>query len=189
MKSQRKTLSGLLLIALIAISCDDIVRSNLVMIDTVSLFTYSIDTADNNYSETERVNLQSVIDDIDSSVEDVSFFNITMRVSNIYDSSPETSFSGQLSVSQAGSNQSQAIVTFNNIKFEDFFTERSIFSDDIEGVSVVSDGISTLADFYNRRPVPLVDFTVEGTVNSAGGEERVVFDLEVRVYVQVATDP
>jgi len=122
-------------------------------------------------------------------VEDVSFFNITMLVSDIYDSSPETSFSGQLTARQSGTNQSQAIVNFNNIKFEDFFTEQSIFSDDIEGISVVSDGISTLVDYYNQKPAPVVDFTVAGTVNRAGGEDRVAFDFEVRLYVQVATDP
>ena len=189
MNNKRKFLLGLLTTLLFTAACDDMIRDNLVMLDAVTTFVYSIDTGDNNYSETERVNLQSVIDDIDGDVEDVSFYNITMCVSNIYDSSPETSFSGQLTARQSGTSHNQPLVNFTNIKFEDFFTERSIFSDDIAGISVVSEGISTLVNYYQQKPAPVVEFTVSGTVNRAGGEERVVFDFEVRLYTQVATDP
>lgn len=189
MKNQRKPLFGLFAIFIFIAGCDDMIRDNLVMLDTVNSFVYSINTYDNSYSETERINLQSVIDNIDGDVEDISFYNITMFLSNIYDSSPQTSFSGQLMARQSGTNQNHALVNFSNIKFEDFFTERSIFSTDLPGISVVPEGISTLVDYFNQKPAPVVDLTVSGTVSRAGGEENVKFDFEVRLYTQVATDP
>jgi hypothetical protein len=188
MKNKRNYLFGLLATVFFTAACDDMLRDNLVILDAVTTFVYTIDTGDNNYSETETVNLQSIIDDIDGNVEDVSFYNITMRVSNIYDSSPETSFSGQLTARQTGTTQSQPLINFTDIKFEDFFTERSIFSDDIPGISVASGGISTLTNFYLQTPAPVVDFTVSGTINRAGGEDRVAFDFEVRLYTQIASD-
>ncbi len=187
MNKTRKFLFALLATGFFTAACEDVLRDNLVIIDTVTSFVYNIDTADTNFSETESVNLQRVIDDVDGDVEDVSFFNITMRVIEIYNSSPETSFTGQITVRQSGAGQSQPLVNVTDVKLEDFFTERSIFSDEISGISVVSDGISALNDFYQQTPMPVVDFTVAGTINRAGGEERVTFDLEVRLYTQVST--
>jgi len=187
MNKTRKILFALLATGFFTAACEDALRDNLVMIDTVTSFVYNIDTGETNFSETERVNLQSVIDDVDGDVEDVSFFNITMRVIDIYDSSPETSFTGQITVRQSGASQSEPLVNIINIKLEDFFTERSIFSDEISGISVVSEGISALRDFYQQTPMPVVDFTIAGTINRAGDEERVTFDFEVRLYTQVAT--
>lgn len=169
--------------------CDDMLRDNLVIVDSVSSFEYSVDSRDVNYSETERLNLQSVIDDIDGDVEEVTFYNITMFVKNFYDSSPQTAISGQLSVSPVGSAQSEPLVNFNNITFEDFASERSIFSGELPGITVVPGAIQTLLNYYRQRPAPVVDFTVSGTINRAGNEDNVKFDFVVKLYTQMAADP
>lgn len=169
--------------------CDDMLRDNLLIVDSVSTFEYAIDTRDVNYTETERINLQSVIDDIDGDVEEVSFYNITMYVKNIYDSSPQTAISGQLRARAAGASQSEPLVNFTNISFEDFFTETSIFSGELPGITVASGGIQTLLNYYQQKPAPVVDFTVSGTINRAGNEDNVKFDFVVKLYSQMATDP
>ena len=189
MKRRTSLVSMILLLIITLPGCDDLLRDNLVILDTVTRLDYKISTRDMNFSENERVNLQSVIDDIDGDVKEVKFFNITMFVSDIYNSSPETSFSGQLTSRISGTSQSHTLVTFSNIKFEDFFQEVSIFSDDVPGLSVVPNGIDGLLGYFNRTPAPVVNFTVSGTINRAGGEERVEFDFVVRLHTQVETDP
>jgi hypothetical protein len=169
--------------------CDDMLRDNLLIVDSVSTFEYAIDTREVNYSETERVNLQSVIDEIDGDVEDVTFYNITMFVKNIYESSPQTSISGQLRVRPAGASQSEPLVNFTNITFEDFATERSIFGGELPGITVVPGAIQTLLNYYQQKPAPVVDFTVSGSINRAGNEQNVKFDFAVKLYTQMATDP
>ena len=189
MKNKRKFFLSLLAFLFFTTTCDELVRDNFVMLDGVTSFKYSIDTGDDAYNESRNVDLQSVIDDVDGDVDDISFYNITMRVDNIYDSSPETSISGQLSARRSGSDISQPLVNFTDISFEDFFIERSIFSDEIQGISVVAEGIPVLVDFFEQKPAPTVEFNVAGTVNRAGGEDRVVFDFEVKLYTQFTTNP
>ncbi len=170
-------------------ACDDMLRDSLVVMDTVSTFEYDIDTREVNFSETQRVNLQSIINEIDGDVEDVSFYNITVFVNNIYDSSPQTSISGQLQVKVVGSSETNALVNFTNIQFEDFLTERSIFSDELPGISVPPGGIQTLLNYYQQKPAPVVDFIFSGTINRAGNEENVKFGFVVNLYTQMTTDP
>lgn len=190
-KMKNKLLPFLLLPCFMMISagCDDMLRDNLVILDTVTKLEYSVSTRDVTFSENERVNLQSVIDDIDGDVENVNFFNITVYVSNIYNSSPETSISGQLRSRISGTSQSYTLVNFTNITFEDFFRETSIFSDDLAGLSVDPNGVEGLLTYFNQKPAPVVNFTVSGTINRAGGEERVEFDFVVRLHTQMDTDP
>ncbi|TVQ03378.1 MAG: hypothetical protein EA359_09505 [Balneolaceae bacterium] len=189
MKSQITFLILIPLWLISAIGCDDMLRDNLLIIDSVSAFEYAIDSRDVTYSETERLNLQSVINDIDGDVEDVTFYNITMFVKNIYDSSPQTSISGQLRVRPAGASQSEPLVNFSNITFEDFAKERSIFSGELPGITVVPGAIQTLLNYYQQKPAPVVDFTVSGTISRAGNEDNVKFDFVVKLYTQMATDP
>jgi len=162
---------------------------NLVILDSVTSAKYSIDTGEVTFSESESVDLQDVIDDIDGDVENVDFFNITMFVSNIYNSSPQTSISGQLTARISGNSESHALVNFSNISFEDFLTERSIFSEELPGINYDQEGVQALIGYYNRKPAPVVNFTLNGTINRAGGEGNVKFDFEAKLYTQISTDP
>lgn len=170
-------------------ACDDMLSDNLVILDSVTTAKYSIDTGEVNYSESESVNLQSVIDDIDGDVENVDFFNITMFVTNIYNSSPQTSISGQLTSRISGSSETHTLVNFTDISFEEFLSERSVFSDELPGITHDPVGIQALINYYNRKPAPVVNFTISGTINRAGGEDNVKFDFVAKLYTQVSTDP
>ena len=189
MKNRTLNLIMISILSLSIAACDDMLSDNLVILDSVTTAKYSIDTGEVNYSESESVNLQSVIDDIDGDVENVDFFNVTMFVSNIYSSSPQTSISGQLTSRISGSSDSHVLVNFTNICFEEFLTERSIFSEDLQGISYDPDGIEALIDYYNRKPAPVVNFTLTGTINRAGGEGNVKFDFVAKLYTQISTDP
>lgn len=188
---KNRTLNFILIwiLGLSIVACDDMLSENLVIIDSVTSAKYSIDTGEVAFSESESVNLQSVIDDIDGDVENVDFFNITMFVSDIYNNSPQTSISGQLTSRVSGSSDAHPLVNFSDISFDEFLSERSIFSDELPGITYNPDGIQALIGYYNRKPAPVVNFTVNGTINRAGGEDNVKFDFVVKLYTQVSTDP
>jgi len=171
-----------------AFACDDIHRDNLIIVNSVYTFEYAIDTMNANYSKTKRINLQSVIDEIDGDVEEVSFYNITMFVKNIYDSSKETAISGQLKAQAVGASQNETLVIFKNIKFKDFIKVRSTFNDELPGITLASGGIQTLLNYFQQKPAPVVDFTVSGTISNADIEDNVKFDFVVKLYTQMAID-
>ena len=188
---KNKTLKFILIsiLGLSIVACDDMLSDNLVVLDSVTSANYSIDTGEVTFSENESVNLQSVIDDIDGDVKNVDFFNITMFVSNIYNSSPQTSITGELTSRISGSSDTRTLVNFTDISFDEFLSERSIFSDELPGITHNPDGIQALIGYYNRKPAPVVNFTVNGTINRAGGEDNVKFDFVVKLYTQISTDP
>lgn len=186
-----KTVTAAILLLLITIAggCDDMIRDNLLILEDVAEFNFTIDTGEANYSEMESVNLQSIIDDLDSDVEDVRFYNITLQVTNTYSTPISTGISGSLRVKASNENQYRTLVNFTDLTLEDFQTERSIFSDELEGISVVSNGVDFLMGLYGQRPAPTLDFNVRGSINRAGGGDNVKFDFIARVYSQFETDP
>ena len=171
-------------------ACDELIRDNLLILEDVAEFVFTVDTGEVNYSEMESVNLQSIIDDLDSDVEDVRFYNITIQVTNTYNTPVATSISGSLRIKASNDNQYRTLVNFTDLTLEEFQTERSIFSDELDGITVVSNGVDFLMDLYGRRPAPTLDFNVQGSIDRvSGGGGNVEFDFTARVYSQFETDP
>lgn len=170
-------------------ACEDMIRDNFLILEEVAEFEYTIDTDDVNYNETESVNLQSIINDLDSDVEDISFYNFTLQVTNTYETPLNTEISGTIRVKQSSDSQYEPIVNFTNITLEEFQTERSIFSDELTGISLVSGGVAYLIDLYDQQPAPTLDFNVRGTIDRNGEGQNTTFDFTVRVYSQFETDP
>jgi hypothetical protein len=183
------TAALIILTLVVTASCEEMIRDNLLILEEVAEFQFTIDTGESNYSETERVNFQDIVDDLDSDVEDVRFYNITLQVTNTYSTPVGTSISGTLRAKEAGSNQYQPLVSFSDITLEEFQTERSIFSDELSGISLNSNGIDFLKGLYDQQPAPTLDFNVRGTIARSGGGENVQFDFTARVYTQFETDP
>jgi len=189
MKKRIINFTIILITGLSIITCDDMLRDNLVVVDSVTSANYSFDTSEASFSESQSVNLQSVMDTINRDVESVSIFNITMFVSNTYESLPQTSISGQLTVRISGGSETHTLVSFTNISFDEFLIERSVFSEELPGITHDPDGIQALVNYFNRKPAPMVNFTINGTANSAGDGDRLTFDFVVKLYKQVSTDP
>jgi hypothetical protein len=179
----------LFVLVVVMFACEDMIRDNFLILEEVAEFEYTIDTDDVNYNETESVNLQSIINDLDSDVEDISFYNFTLQVTNAYNSPLSTEISGTIRVKQSSDSQYEPIVNFSKITLEEFQTERSIFSDELTGISVVSGGVAYLIDLYDLQPAPSLDFNVQGTIDLNGEARSTTFDFTVRVYSQFETDP
>lgn len=179
----------LFLLVVVMFACEDMIRDNFLILEEVAEFEYTIDTDDVNYNETESVNLQSIINDLDSDVEDISFYNFTLQVTNTYDTPLNTEISGTIRVKQSSDSQYEPIVNFTKITLEEFQTERSIFSDELTGISLVSGGVAYLIDLYDQQPAPTLDFNVQGTIDRNGNGQNTSFDFTVRVYSQFETDP
>lgn len=188
MRTKLTAVLGTLLLV-VFVSCEDMIRDNFLILEEVAEFQFTIDTGQSSYSETERVNFQDIVDDLDSDVEDVRFYNITLQVTNTYSTPIATSISGTLRAKEAGSNQYRPLVSFSNITLEEFQTERSIFSDELSGITLNSNGIEFLKGLYDQQPAPTLDFNVQGTITRTGGGGNVTFDFTARVYTQFETDP
>jgi hypothetical protein len=178
----------IILFLVVSTSCEEMIRDNLLILEEVAEFQYTIDTGQSNYSETERVDFQQIVDDLEGDVEDVRFYNITLQVTNTYSTPITTSISGSVRAKEASDNQFETLVSYTDVTLEEFQTEQSIFSDELSGISLNSNGIDFLKGLYNQQPAPTLDFNVQGTVDQEGGG-NVQFDFTVRVYTQFETDP
>jgi hypothetical protein len=167
--------------------CDDIVSDNPIILESVHSIEYHVDTETDDFSQTQRIFLQAILEDIPGA-EEVNLFNVTMKVKNLGETSPDTEVTAKLAVRRAGSETYHSFVDISNVALFRFENEQSVLTEDIAGVTPNPEGLKVVQQIFNESPLPVIDLAIEGSANTPDGSpQRVTFDFEITIYTQIST--
>jgi hypothetical protein len=185
MKTISKTrMACFIVLLLMLLQACDILSDNPLILDGTTLdVEYIISTGEDetSFDESKSVDLQEILDDVEDNVEDISVYNITLRVYNLQNTPPSTSFTGTMSINGI------QLLAVNNMPLSTFTTERTIFDSSLQaqGVTVSQAGINYLVMLMESQPLPVITARFVGNCST----DQVRFTVEAKIYTQVFTKP
>jgi hypothetical protein len=186
MKNRLYTFFSALIFLIITAGCDDIVSDNYIILDTINSFEYHIDTETDNFSQTQRLPLQAILNEI-SGADEVNLYNVTVKIKNIGQTSPDTEITARLNLSRQTSDEVLTLVDISDAKLSQFENRQSIFLEDSNRITPNPEGVQVIQQIFKESPLPVIDLSIKGNVKRpSGAPQRVTFDFVITIYTQLS---
>lgn len=186
MKKRLYTYLSALIFLTLTTGCDDIVSDNYIILDSINSFEYHIDTETDTFSQTQRIPLQAILNEI-SGADEVNLFNVTVKIKNIGQTSPDTEITARLDLSRESSDDVLALVDISDAALSQFENRQSIFLEDTNGITPNPEGVQAIQQIFRESPLPVIDLSINGNVKRpTGAPQRVTFDFVITIYTQLS---
>ncbi len=173
-----KLLLAALFVAVTAllVSCD--LGINPLILDApAATATFRVDeTLTSSFDNSSVVDLEEIRTNIDSDIDSVKVFNITLQIDRKAGTSPATTISGSALV------DGYPLLTLSGTAMSQFASERSIFETTLTGGPIYMNlGVQHLISVLRQRPLPSVTVRASGTASGL----PLHFTIRLRVYTQI----
>ncbi len=186
MKKRLYTFFSAFIFLTLTAGCDDIVSDDYIILDTINSFEYHIDTETDNFSQTQRLPLQAILNEI-SGADEVNLYNVTVKIKNIGQTSPETEITARLDLSRETSDEVLTLVDISDATLLQFENRQSIFLEENNGITPNPEGVQAIQQIFRESPLPVIDLSIEGHVKRpTGAPQRVTFDFVITIYTQLS---